>query len=316
MANIKNLALFDKKRLRKMDSFVESELNLSIFDIFPVDLIHSMLPFKLKFLDESYVALENNEAKGLITINKTGDKKMKIKRLLLDENSFEIGKLLVNYVVQVYTGMGSEFFYVVADKTNIPLITMFKDGCGFMEYSKEIVYKINNKLINDDDLSFSHIRKMKYSDIEQIKKMTDSLIGGHKKQFFSKTINEFQKLFLQNKDKYIITLENGKIMGFFTINKLNKSDYLLDFVVNAGYEAYALDIINYARVKMYRKKNFQNLFFKLKSYYLNFKNLSEILNMEYEKIQENEILIKDFYIAQKQEFKFEKMIFNDITPAF
>lgn len=315
MANIKNLALFDKKRLRKMDSFVESELNLSVFDMFPVDLIHSMLPFRLKFLDESYVALENSEAKGLITINKIGDKKMKIKRLLLDENSFEIGKLLVNYVVQVYTGMGSEFFYVVADRTNIPLITMFKDGCGFMEYSKEIVYKINNKLTNED-LNFSNIRKMKYLDIKTIKKMTDDLIGGHKKQFFSKTLNEFQKIFVQNRDKYVLTFKNDKIVGYFTINKLNKTDYLLDFTLNVGYEAYAPDIINYARVKMYRKKNFKNLFFKLKSYYLNFKDLSEILNMEYEKIQENDVLIKDFYIAQKQEFKFEKMIFNDITPAF
>lgn len=316
MANVKNLAFLDKKKLKKLNSFVESELNLSVFYNFPIDFFHNLLPFKLKFLDESFVALENKEVKGLITINKVGDKRVKIKRLLLDENSFEIGKILVNYVVQIYSGKGSESFYVVAEKSNTPLITMFKEGCGFKEYAEEIVYKIKNKNIDNDDMNFSHIRKMKFSDIKEMRENADNLISGYKKQIFSKSEKEFKKLFIQYKEKYVVTFENGKIIGYFTINPLNKSDYLLDFVIGQGFEGYAVDIIKYAQVKLSKKKNFKNLFFKLKSYYSNYRELSEIFNIEYEYVLENIVLIKDFYIAQKQEFKFEQMIFNDVTPAF
>lgn len=316
MANVKNLAFLDKKKLKKLNSFVESELNLSVFYNFPVDFLHNMLPFRLKFLDESFVALENKEVKGLITINKVGDKKVKIKRLLLDENSFEIGKILVNYVVQVYSGKGSESFYVVAEKNNNSLITMFKEGCGFKECAEEIVYKKEKQAIDNDDMNFSHIRKMKFSDIKKMKETGDNLISGYRKQIFSKSIKELKKLFVQNKEKYVVTFENGKIIGYFTINLLNTCDYLLDFVIGQGFEGYAVDIIKYAQVKLSKKKNFKNMFFKLKSYYSNYKELSEIFNIEYEHVLENVVLIKDFYIAQKQEFKFERMIFNDITPAF
>ena len=317
MVKIKNLAFLDKKKLNKLNSFLEAELDLSEFNPFFVDFFNNILPFKFKFSDESYVSIENKKINGLITINKAGDKKVKIKRLFLDENAYETGKILVNYVVSAYLTKGVEAFYVVADKTNTNLITMFKDGCGFQNISSEFVYKIeNNSSLGAKEVNFDHIRRMKFSDISKIAILYSDMINSYKKPLFLKKEKDIKNEFIKNKEKYVIYNGNNNIMGFFSIDKLNKEEYLLDFIINRGFEGYVSDIIEFTKTALIKKTGFKTLYVKLKSQYSNFNELVKIFNMEYQQIKENDILYKGFLILQKQELKFEKMIFNDITPAF
>ena len=317
MVKIKNLAFLDKKKLNKLNSFLEAELDLSEFNPFFVDFFNNILPFKFKFSDESYVSIENKKINGLITINKAGDRKVKIKRLFLDENAYETGKILVNYVVSAYLAKGVEAFYVVADKTNTNLITMFKDGCGFQNISTEFVYRIeNNSLNNVKEVNFDHIRKMKFSDINKVAALYGDMINSYKKPFFLKKERDIKNEFTKNKEKYVICNEKNNIMGFFSIDKLNREEYLLDFVINNGFEGYTSDIIEFTKAALIKKTGFKSLYIKLKSQYSNFDELIKIFDIEYQKIKENNILYKGFLILQKQELKFEKMIFNDITPAF
>ena len=317
MVKIKNLALLDRKKLVKLNSFLEAELGFLELNPFFVDFFHNLLPFRFKFLDESFVSIENKKINGLITINKAGNKRVKIKRLFLDENAYEIGKILVNYVISRYLTKGVEAFYVVADKTNINLITMFKNGCGFQSVSSEIVYKIENETsFIAKEINFNHIRKMKLNDVGRVANLYDTVMHSYKKPFFLKKEKEVEKELIKNREKYVIYEENNSIIGFFSIDRLNKEEYLLDFVISSGFEGYAADIIEFTKAKLLKKTDFKTLYVKLKSHYSNFDELAEIFNMEYQKIKENDILYKGFLTLQKQEIKFEKMIFNDITPAF
>ena len=110
MAVIKSLAFCNKNKLKNLKSFVDSELDLSVFHPFPVDCLHHFLPFGYKFLNESFVVIENTKITGHLTIKKTSEKKVKITRLLLEENSIEQGKLLINYVVTTFLSKGAESF--------------------------------------------------------------------------------------------------------------------------------------------------------------------------------------------------------------
>lgn len=318
MTTVKNLVYIDKKKLKSLKSFVESELELSVFQSFPIDFLHNMLPFRFKFMDESFVAFENKQIKGLITVNKAGDRRVKIKRLLLDENSYEIGKLLVNCIVPTYLGKGADSFYALVDKRDLPLITMFKEGLGFKEYAKETLYKLdeNNKPVRSEEINFNHIRKMEKSDVDEVKNLTDELISPYKRPFFAKSKSELKKTILQNKEKYVISAGNNNIIGYFTIIRLNSFEYLLEFVIKMGFEGYAEDIIKYCWAKLIKKPKFKALYFKIKSYHSNYTELLQIFDIEYKSVQENEILVKDFYIQEKQGSEYEKMIFNDVTPAF
>ena len=78
MAIIKNLIFCSKDRLKNLTSFVNFECSATGFVPFPLDILHYMLPFKMKFLKESYVAIDNGKTYGLITLEKDDNNKNKL----------------------------------------------------------------------------------------------------------------------------------------------------------------------------------------------------------------------------------------------
>lgn len=312
---IKNLAFLNKQKLKTLNSFIEANIDISEFNVFFVDYIHNFLPLSIKFLDETFVSIEDKKIKGLITANKIGDKKIRIKRLLLDENSYSIGKALVNFVLSKYLLKGAEAFYAVVNKLNTPLISMFMEGCSFQNIASEFVYKIKDTSLDLKENNFEYIKRTKTEDAKKLEILAQNTIVSYKKPFFMKTLKEFKKEILKDDEKYIITDEKGTI-GYFSIFKLNKSDFCLDFIIECGFEVYALDIVKFAKSKLLNKNSNCNLYVILKNYYKNFSELKRIFDIEYELTEESEILYKGFLTPQKQLLKYEKMVFNDITPAF
>lgn len=318
MTVIKNLAFCDKNKLKNLKSFVESELDLSVFYPFPIDFLHNFLPFGLKFLNESFVAIENEKIKGLVTVAKTGRKKIKIKRLLCEENSTEQGKLLVNCVITSFLSKGAESFFVIVDKRNLPVLTMFKTALGFSPLAFETVYKTDarNVLAGFDEVNFEHIRKKTTSDNKKIAQLVNETMNSYQKATFLKEASDFNLMPFSSLEQFVVFGDaEENILAYFSILKLNSSDFLLDFVVKRGYEGYFSDIIKFAKIKLMKKKKFNSLLIRIKSYYSNYSELNEILNIEYKTSFENEILVKDYLIPKKQ-FSYERMIFNDATPAF
>ena len=318
MTVIKNLAFCDKNKLKNLNSFVESELDLSVFYPFPVDFLHNFLPFRLKFLNESFVAIEDKKIKGLVTVAKAGRKKIKIKRLLFEENSTEEGKLLVNCVVTLFLSKGVESFFVIVDKRNTSVLNMFKTGLGFNPLAFETIHKteIKDVLVAKDDANFDHIRRKISSDNKKIAKLVNETMNSYQRATFAKDSSDFSTKLSSNLEQFVVYDRNkDNIFGYFSILKLNRADYLLDFVVMKGYEGYCADIIKYAKINILKKSGSNSLLIRIKSYYSNYNELNEILNIEYNKSFENEILVKDFLIPKKQ-FSYERMIFNDVTPAF
>ncbi|MCD8024943.1 MAG: hypothetical protein LUE64_05365 [Candidatus Gastranaerophilales bacterium] len=319
MTEIKNLTFFDKNKLKSLNSFVESGLDFSIFYPFPVDFFHRFLPFKLKFLNESYVALQDKKVKGLITVNKAETKRVKISRLLLDENSFEYGKLLVNCMVSLCVSGGAESFYVIADKTNTPLITMFIEGCGFKNSAHERVYKIDKKdiILESSDINFEHIRKITFSDTKPVENLINGVILSHAlPSFYKKALTLKKKIILNHKQFVLYDKSRNLILGYFTLSKIKKSSYTLEFALAPKFEGYITDLLNYVKSRVIKNPDFETLYIKLKSYYINFNELKELLDFECNYLFTNAILTKDFLAVKKQDFAFEKMIFNDATPAF
>lgn len=318
MTVIKNLAFCNKNKLKNLNSFVESELDLSVFYPFPVDFFHNFLPFGLKFLNESFVAIENKEIKGLVTIAKAGRKKIKIKRLLTEENSTEQGKLLVNCVITSFLSKGVESFYVIVDKRNHPVLNMFKLGLGFCPLAYEKIYKTEAKdaLIGFEDVNFDHIRSKISSDNKKIADLVNETMYSYKRATFAKEASDFRLKPFSSLEQFVVyDREKDSVFGYFSILKLNQTDYLLDFVIKKGYEGYFADIIKFTKIRLLKKKKFGSLLIRIKNYYSNFDELNEILSIEYKTSFENEILVKDFLIPKKQ-FSYERMIFNDATPAF
>ena len=138
MTKIRKLTPLDIAKIQKMIDYLEPGISSNIlsdrkFTIFPLDILHDFLPVQMRFLQESYVAVEDSELLGLIGLVPDGGQKIrwKINRLILNTNAYDIGKLLIDYVVNKYGGAGIETFLAAIDENFAEAISLFKNSCGF-----------------------------------------------------------------------------------------------------------------------------------------------------------------------------------------
>ena len=275
--------------------------------------INYLLPLRLKYANESFVALEDNINQALITLDKDSKSysRFKITKLILEENSQSTAHQLINYVIARYRAMGASSFYVVIDEKNADLLNMFKNELNFRHCGCEYLYKINS--INTSyDLFLKPFKK------DYLKETTI---------FYNDNINSFNRFlfkreeyqFLNSCKKYIFyNEEQNKIVGYFEVATKNNYDYYINFSIDFAYNIYLLDAIKFIYSKLsHKNKNF-NLYIKIKDYFMNSKELLAILNENnMELVSKSQILAKDYLKQVKQDnlFKNAKIIFNDPTIA-
>ena len=272
-----------------------------------------LLPLRLKFANESFVALIDNEEKGLITLDKDSKSytRFKITILILEENSSIIAPQLVNYVISRYRAMGATSFYVVVVEKQIDLLNIFKNELNFRLCGCEYLYKINSINTNSSFI----LKPFKKENLKDICNFYNENINSFNKFLFSRQQYQFSNNYL----KYVFyNNEENQILGYFEVATKNHLDYYINFSIDFAYNVYLMDAIKFIYAKLKHKhKNF-NLYIKIKDYFMNSKELMAILkenNAEF--ISKSQILAKDYYKAIKQDnlFKNAKIIFNDPTTA-
>ena len=147
--NIRLFKPFDKIDLNKLtlrhdDDAIFNHTSLSSFNLFSI--ANFILPIKFKFMPDTYVAVENNEIIGLISLaaRKNNPYKWEIKKLYLNEyNFYETGKSLIDFAVSRYSSKGVETFEIDITKDFQKLIDLFSKECGFRYCSDYQLYKIN-----------------------------------------------------------------------------------------------------------------------------------------------------------------------------
>lgn len=328
MAIIKNLIFCSKDRLKNLTSFVNFECNATGFVPFPLDILHYMLPFKMKFLKESYVAIDNGKTYGLITLEKDDNNKnkLKISQLFLEENSIEYGELLINYVVNKFFAKGAESFSVVVDEADDKMLKLVSDVCKFRILADEYLFKIKKSDFSyQKDTSFEYIRFSKNSECVKISEFCNSLISSHQLPIFEMDTESFKDnilVGLKNKVvfKYVLeNTENKKIFGYFTVSTRNNKDFALDAILASGYEVYLADILKFVKLEISKRNSGWTLYVRIKSCFVNHKVLLEILeNYDFKCYKKSKILVKSLYKTVKADntISGKQIIFNDITPAF
>ena len=276
--------------------------------------INHLLPLRLKFANESFVALVDKKNQGLITLDKDSKSftRFKITKLILEENSTDIAHQLVNYVISRYRAMGAAQFYAVVDEKDAQLLNIFKNELNFRLCGCEYLYRIDSI-----DSNYGIILKPLKRELR-----------GNICNFYNENINSFNRILfsrqeyqLKNKStKYVFYNDNdiNKILGYFEVSTKNHLDFYVNFVIDFAYNIYLMDAVKFIYSKLKQKyKNF-HLYIKVKDYFLNSKELLAILNENNAQlISKGQILAKDYYkeIKDLSLFKNTKIIFNDPTTA-
>ena len=159
----------------------------------PLILLHHLLPLRFKYLPESYVLQDKKEIKGLITVasNKSRQRKVEIKKLFFEENSFEEAAELVQYAVSKYKAMGAASVLVKVDDYLPDLISMFVTKCGFSQISYERLWRITK--FPDCGYDKREYRHFRNSDSQAITGIYNDSLLPHFRPLLSVESGEFKE---------------------------------------------------------------------------------------------------------------------------
>lgn len=326
MATVKNLAFVPKEKLKDLTSFDDVEHPSFVFTPFPFNIIHCMLPLKLKFLKETYAASDNGKIYGLITLEKhdLGPKKLKISQLFLKENSVKYGELLVNYVVNKYLAQGAESFFAVLDEMDDKMLKLLTEVCKFRILGDEYLFRIKKSDFSyEKNSSYDFIRFAKAQEAPAIADLYNGLINSHQYPSFAVSEKCFKdNIFVGIKNRVLFryVLENtetGKIFGYFSISTANNSDYILNAAILQSYEAYLADILKFARHEISKRSPSWALYVKIKNCFSNYRALLDVMkSYDFTPCKKSKILTRDLYRTIKADNPLydKQIIFN--APAY
>ena len=329
MVRIRKANYFDKFRFKKMISFLSNDLinhYTKVFMNFPFNIIHDVLPLRIKFLPESYVIEDNKEIIGMVTVSPTAGNpfKLTISRLFLEQDYYNAGKQLIEFVISKYGAKGANTFIATIDDSFDELLHLFADGCGFRHCSSEQMWKMDTIRFTKTDNSF--IRPFKNSDAQAATMLFNDSVITHFKHSISRTKDEyiepiFKGLSDNSKFKFVIEDENLKTLkAYFSINTNDNLNYILDVTTSAWYDCSWEDILHFTINQISNRQKDFFLFVKVKKYTTTSEGFEQYLvEKGFKCIQNQLILVKDFYkLIKEPEQTHRIVLFNDISekPVF
>lgn len=312
-----------------MISFLSSDaINdyTKVFMNFPFNIIHDLLPLRLKFLPESLVLVENKEIIGAITVSPSygNHYKLNISRLFLEQNYFNAGKQLIEFVIAKYGAKGAGNFTATIDESHAELLQLFIEGCGFRQCSSEQLWKMDTMRFSNSENTF--FRPFKNSDAQAVAMIFNDSINTHFKHSLSKTKDEYKDSLFQGLNnnynlKYVIEDNNLKtVQAYFSLSTSDNFNYILDITDSNWYEIPLDDIFEFAVNQITKRKKDFCLFVKLKKYRIKAEDFEKYLvDKGFNCVQNHLILVKDFYkLIKEPELTRKILLFNEMgeKPVF
>ncbi len=334
MAKIRNLALKDIPKINKLMSFMDVQIK-SFFDgivlPYPITMIYNLLPMRFKFMPESYVITDKGSILAFISVRKSDNnhRKWKVSKLFMAENSYEAGLLLLQYIITKFGAKGANTFIAGIDETQNELINLFIKGAGFRQCSRHQIWQNDNtvELLTPNTLFDEfQLRPFQTSDAKSVANLFNETLLTH----FRPTLNKNKKEFYENLltgfcgpscFNYILENKQSKqIICYFSLKTTNNKNFLMDIIVNKGYEHLYNSIINYG-INMAKKRTLTPNFYVLNRCYLQTAAHCESVLKEhgFKVINSRAILIKDlFRTINNENTEKQALFYTDInsTPVF
>lgn len=318
MAKIKKISYTDILQVKKLISVICNDNVMSYRRLFflsvPATYIQNFLyNVHFRLAPETYVVSDNNKnLKGVISVKaQTGNPyKWQIKRLFLDKTSYQEGKQLVDYIIAKFGARGVDTFYVCFDDNQTELIDLFIKGCGFRMCSTESMWYVTNVNFLSENIDENIFKSFKNEDAQKTADLFNETLITHYKYSLQKKAEEFYDKFIQGFNseldfKYIVEDDNkNAIKAFLEIKTTDNKNYFIDTIIPPQYFEQYPTILSFAVKKILkRNKNF-NLYIKNRKYLQNGDITEEFLKKNrFELLQNNVVLVKDFFKEIKQENK-------------
>ena len=275
MAKIRRLNYFDKPKLKKLIAFLKTNNHNHFLEMIKTSFLgylHNFLPLKYKFLDESYLMTEKNQALGLITVNtfNGNHEKINISQLLFLENAYEVAQQLIEYIVSQYGGLGANTFYVLIDDMYNELAQLFINNCGFRQCSCEQIWEVSKRSFKKNKtIKYRRFRK---ADVKEVADIYNDSVLSHFRPTLIRSEKEFHETLcsgLKYLTEYRYVIEDNStshIIAYFKISTADDTNYTVDFNYSNGYNIDFDTILYFATREILKRKRRFKLFIKSKNY--------------------------------------------------
>ncbi len=314
MRNIRRLNILDKNQLKKIAQLASPNANYyfkyHLMKEFAC-LAQSFLPLRFKFMTESYVYSDDRCIKGMISTFPTqgNPEQININRLLFENNDYQIGKELINFIIKHYGEEGAKTFKVIIDNNHKDLEQLFMQGCGFRCGSYENLWDISadvNYFKSINPLEFKHASD---SHACLIADLRNSELITHYRPAMEQHEEEFKepliKIFNAKYENRFVLLSGEHVVAYLTIQTNDNYNFIISLTKNSGYQLNYDEIIAFAIQNIMSKRSSEfKVYLKQKKYLKFAQDYENYLHARnYECIQTQHILLKEFYKPIKQEFQ-------------
>ncbi len=326
MATIKNLAFIPKNKIKAM--VLHSKIDAGYLDGFssPLDIVHSMLPFKFKFMKETYLTTDENRIYALLSLEKddSNAKRLNITQLLVDQTCIKYAELLIKHILKQFLTQGAESFVAIVNETENEKLKLLSDSCKFRIQANEYMFKIKKSdFPYHKDSSYEFIRFSKNYEVSKIAKLYNSLLKSHQMPVFKiseECLRDAIFVGIRNNIvfKYILeNTSNNKIFGYFTISTNNNSDFFLDTVLLDSYEAFLVDILKFTKSEISKRSTNWTLYLRVRDCFINCDAILDIMkNYDFLWFSKSKIMVKDLFKTAKVDNSiYNKQIIFD-APAY
>lgn len=328
MAKIRYLNFFDFLSVKKLTSLYTEDNFFSFTSALlsqPIALLNRILPVPLKFYPDYYVAIHKGKLKAMLSIKpkRKNNSKWRITKLLLDENAYETGEQLINYVVAKYGASGVETIEVEIKSDEEDMIDLFSKTCGFRYCLDYQIYKLNKDYFTNTNAPKNCLfRPFKSVDSKAISELYNGNILPYYKFSLSKTPKEFEDSIFAGLSKHTVfkyIMEDKytkQIRGYLQISTDTSNNFLIETLFLESYENYIEDAINFALSQILKRSNESTIFFRNCKFHSNSREIEEFIKKtDSEIIRKDMIFVKDFFKQIKEDEKLIKpaIIYNDIN---
>jgi hypothetical protein len=324
----------DIRKIVKMIEYISSGISPDItgdtnFIHFPVNFFHSALPLHWKFLQESYVAVEKNEPLGLISLVPDGNTRTrwKINRLVLGIEAYDVGKQLIDYVVNKYGGAGVERFLTTIDENSPEAIALFKKECFFRQFSKINIWEHESSA--PAAIMPEALRGAVPADASKLFELDKDAILPHLRSSLVKTTDDFRfdlarKLSDTFKGykacRYVLdNAGNNTLEGFLSMTTADSKHFWVDITLSLAYMQYYEELLGFTLGKIKSSIPDAKIYIGVKDYHQASTHMTDVLTShKFKQCGNFQILVKDYWkpIREYKENTVPAIIFPDMTsPA-
>lgn len=288
-------------RRKKNSKFAISSTRSYYFSL-PL-FLHTLLPLRLKFLREEFLAVSNKKVVGLVSANSTKGlpSRIKIGEILFAEGCYDVAKQLLEFVLSHYGAKGATSFLVKINNSYPELLNLLVSQYNFRQCAYEKLWKVSRRKYEEYSYNIN-VRSFRNSDASSVSVMHNESLISHFRPSLSLTAQTFKESVfkgLQEGVEYRYIIEDkksGNQVAYFSISTKDNENYILDIIQTSWYQTEFDDIIAFACSEIKKRNLNFNLFVKSKKYTVNGLLYEEFFSKNSFLVsQTSVVLVKDYY---------------------